>query len=49
MASNEGDLEVLQVDRADVNRWLSEWNISDEDKSAFLDAVAEAFRKAGDM
>ncbi|KAF8760378.1 Eukaryotic translation initiation factor 3 subunit K [Rhizoctonia solani] len=46
MASNEGDLEVLQVNRTDVNRWLSEWNISDQDKSAFLDAVAEAFRKA---
>ncbi|QRW16317.1 PCI domain-containing protein [Rhizoctonia solani] len=49
MASNEGDLEVLQVNRTDVNRWLSEWNISDQDKSAFLDAVAEAFRKAGDI
>ncbi|KAG8759025.1 hypothetical protein FRC11_002661 [Ceratobasidium sp. 423] len=49
MASDQGDLDVLQIDRTDVNRWLSEWDISEEDKSAFLDTVAEAFRKAGDV
>ncbi|CAE6511112.1 unnamed protein product [Rhizoctonia solani] len=49
VASDQGELDVLQIDRADVNRWLSEWNISEEDKSAFLDTIAEAFRKAGDV
>ncbi|CAE6520462.1 unnamed protein product [Rhizoctonia solani] len=49
MASDQGELDVLQIDRTDVNRWLSEWDISEEDKSAFLDTVAEAFRKAGNV
>jgi translation initiation factor 3 subunit M len=49
LASEQGDLDVLQVERTDVNRWLSEWEISDEEKASFLDTVAEAFRKAGDM
>ncbi|KAH7343459.1 hypothetical protein B0J17DRAFT_642429 [Rhizoctonia solani] len=49
MASDQGDLDVLQVDRTDVDKWLSEWDIGEEDKSAFLDTLAEAFRKAGDI
>lgn len=47
LASEQGDLDVLQVERTNVNRWLGEWEISDEDKSAFLDTVAQAFQKAG--
>ncbi|KAG8741351.1 hypothetical protein FRC10_002968 [Ceratobasidium sp. 414] len=49
LASEQGDLDVLQVERADVKRWLSEWEISEEECAAFLNAVAEAFRKAGDI
>lgn len=49
LASEQGDLDVLQVERTNVNRWLGEWEISDEDKSAFLDTVAQAFQKSGEM
>ncbi|KAG8711081.1 hypothetical protein FRC08_016338 [Ceratobasidium sp. 394] len=49
LASEQGDLGVLQVERADVKRWLSEWEILEEECAAFLNAVAEAFRKAGDI
>ncbi|KAG8734239.1 hypothetical protein FRC12_018591 [Ceratobasidium sp. 428] len=49
LASERGDLDVLQVERADVKRWTSEWEISEEEIAAFLHTVAEAFRKAGDI
>ncbi|KAG9121209.1 hypothetical protein FRC07_002932 [Ceratobasidium sp. 392] len=49
LASEQGDLDVLQVERADVKRWISEWEISEEEGAAFLHTVAEAFRKAGDI
>jgi hypothetical protein len=49
LASERGDLDVLQVVRTDVHRWLAEWEISDDEKSAFLNTVAEAFHKSGDM
>ncbi|QRV72815.1 UDP-glucose:glycoprotein glucosyltransferase A [Ceratobasidium sp. AG-Ba] len=48
LASDQGDLDVLQIERADVKRWLSEWEISEEEGATFLETVAEAFRKAGD-
>ncbi|KAK0190630.1 hypothetical protein F5146DRAFT_1102954 [Armillaria mellea] len=44
--SNDG-IEVLQLSRAEVEKWLSEWDISSEEKSSFLKSVVDAYTKSG--
>ncbi|GLB34138.1 putative component of the eukaryotic translation initiation factor 3 (eIF-3) complex [Lyophyllum shimeji] len=43
MASSNGDLDVLQITRVNVEKWLSEWNISDLDKATFLKTISGAY------
>ncbi|KAH9971432.1 PCI-domain-containing protein [Lactifluus volemus] len=47
LASSNDELQALQVSRADVERWLQEWEISSAEKSAFLETLVVAFSKAG--
>ena len=47
LASANDELEQLQLSEAEVERWLTEWNISSEEKSAFLKLLVDAFAKAG--
>jgi translation initiation factor 3 subunit M len=47
LASTNDDLEVLQIDKSDVSRWLEEWSTSPEESSAFLKSLSNAFEKAG--
>ncbi|KAI0296093.1 hypothetical protein B0F90DRAFT_1811347 [Multifurca ochricompacta] len=41
------ELHVLQLSRADVEKWLKEWEITPEEKSTFLKTLVEVFSKAG--
>lgn len=46
LATANGELEVLQLSRADVEKWLSEWEITPDEKSAFLKRIVDAYQKA---
>ncbi|KAI9064881.1 PCI-domain-containing protein [Trametes sanguinea] len=47
-ASSNDDLELLGISQTEVDKWLSEWEISPEEKSGFLKLLVHAFAKAGD-
>ncbi|OSD04495.1 PCI-domain-containing protein [Trametes coccinea BRFM310] len=47
-ASSNDDLELLGISQTEVDKWLSEWEISAEEKSGFLKLLVHAFAKAGD-
>ncbi|KAF9481875.1 PCI domain-containing protein [Pholiota conissans] len=46
IATSKDELDVLELTKSDVERWLSEWEISPEEKSAFLKLVVDAYAKA---
>ncbi|KDQ08890.1 hypothetical protein BOTBODRAFT_59098 [Botryobasidium botryosum FD-172 SS1] len=46
LANENQELEVLQISQEDVDRWLSEWEISQDEKSAFLKKIADAYNKS---
>ncbi|TEB30049.1 hypothetical protein FA13DRAFT_1764563 [Coprinellus micaceus] len=48
LAVANDDLETLQLSQSEVSKWLSEWDISDDEKAAFLKALVDAFAKAGE-
>ncbi|TFK25947.1 PCI domain-containing protein [Coprinopsis marcescibilis] len=41
------DLNALQLTRSEVEQWISEWAISDEEKATFLKTVAAAYATTG--
>ncbi|KZT05631.1 PCI-domain-containing protein [Laetiporus sulphureus 93-53] len=47
LASTHDELELLGLSRGDVEKWASEWDISVEEKSEFLQSVASAYTKSG--
>ncbi|KAF9057843.1 PCI domain-containing protein [Panaeolus papilionaceus] len=44
LASTNENLNVLELTKGDVERWLSEWTISAEEKASFLKAIVDAYR-----
>ncbi|KAL1940032.1 hypothetical protein VTO73DRAFT_9367 [Trametes versicolor] len=46
-ASANDELELLGISQIEVDKWLSEWEISSEEKSGFLKLIVHAFTKAG--
>ncbi|KAI0722310.1 PCI-domain-containing protein [Cerioporus squamosus] len=46
LASANDELDILGIDQTEVDKWLSEWDVSSEDKSAFLKLLVDAFLKA---
>jgi translation initiation factor 3 subunit M len=46
LATANNELEVLQLSRGDVEKWLSEWDITPDEKSAFLKRIVIAYQKA---
>ncbi|KAG8968542.1 hypothetical protein FRC03_006942 [Tulasnella sp. 419] len=44
LAVSQEDIEVLQINQKDIQRWLLEWDISQEERSAFLKRICDAFR-----
>ena len=47
LASQNNELEVLNLVPADVDRWISEWDITSEQKSELLKAIANAYERVG--
>ncbi|KAL1754733.1 hypothetical protein FB107DRAFT_263039 [Schizophyllum commune] len=46
IAAAQGELSVLQLSRTDVEKWISEWDVTSEKKSHFLKAIVDAFVQA---
>ncbi|KAF8622133.1 hypothetical protein AX15_007264 [Amanita polypyramis BW_CC] len=47
LASANDEPDILNLSRSDVEKWLSEWDISDSDKAAFAKRVADAYVRCG--
>lgn len=47
LTTAHNSVDVLQISKPSVDAWLSEWDISEEQKSTFLKSVADAYAKAG--
>jgi translation initiation factor 3 subunit M len=47
LASSNDEVHVLQLSRADVEKWLDEWDVPPAEKSAFLKTLVDVFSKAG--
>ncbi|PPQ63150.1 hypothetical protein CVT24_005790 [Panaeolus cyanescens] len=43
IASANENLDVLELSKTDVEQWLSEWDISSEEKASFLKAIVDAY------
>ncbi|THH33481.1 hypothetical protein EUX98_g705 [Antrodiella citrinella] len=48
IASTNYELEHLSLSPAGVEKWLSEWDVSSEEKSAFLKLLVDAYATSGD-
>ncbi|KAL0580738.1 hypothetical protein V5O48_001296 [Marasmius crinis-equi] len=49
IATANDQIDVLQLSRTDVNNWLVEWEVSQEEKSAFLKSIADAYAKSDQL
>ncbi|KAF9464796.1 hypothetical protein BDZ94DRAFT_1307517 [Collybia nuda] len=47
IAVTNDDLEALRLSRTDVEKWLSEWDVSLEKKSEFLKSIVDAHEQSG--
>lgn len=47
IATSKDEIQALQISRPDVEIWLSEWDISPEEKSEFLKFLVDAFVQSG--
>jgi translation initiation factor 3 subunit M len=48
LAVSNDDLETLQLSQSEVSKWLSEWDVSNDEKAAFLKALVDAYAKASE-
>ncbi len=46
LASANDDLDVLGLSQTDVEKWLSEWDVSPEEKSGFIKLIVDAYKKS---
>ncbi|KAK7696295.1 hypothetical protein QCA50_000949 [Cerrena zonata] len=49
LASTNDELDNLAVNVSEVEKWLSEWEVSAEEKVEFLKDLVEVYAKAGDL
>ena len=47
LASANDEIDVLGLSQSEVEKWLSEWEVSPEEKSTFLKLLVDVFHKAG--
>jgi translation initiation factor 3 subunit M len=47
LATENEELDVLQLKPSDIEKWLDEWDINDHEKSDFIKSVSDAFIKLG--
>ncbi|TCD70003.1 hypothetical protein EIP91_005253 [Steccherinum ochraceum] len=48
IASANDELSYISLSTAVLEKWLSEWDVTDEEKSKFIKVVVDAYTKAGD-
>jgi translation initiation factor 3 subunit M len=46
LASSRDELEVLQISRPEVEKWIKDWDVTSEQKSEFLKRLTDAFANA---
>jgi len=46
LADSNANLDVLELRISDVEKWISEWDISEETKASFLKSLTDAYTKA---
>ena len=46
LASANDELDVLGLSQTEVEKWLSEWEVSSDEKSNFLKSIVDAYQKA---
>jgi len=42
------ELDIIQVNKSTVERWLLEWDVTPDEKTSLLKSLATAFEEAGD-
>ncbi|KAF8514828.1 PCI-domain-containing protein [Hysterangium stoloniferum] len=47
LTTENEELEVLQLKPSHIEKWLEEWDITDDEKSKFIKSVSNAFAKLG--
>ena len=47
LASTHDEMDVLHLHKAEVDKWLDEWDIDVEERAAFCKSIADALVKAG--
>lgn len=47
LSGSNGELEHLQLTRSEVDKWVSEWNITSEERSQYLKSLVDAYANAG--
>ncbi|KIJ37443.1 hypothetical protein M422DRAFT_178100 [Sphaerobolus stellatus SS14] len=47
LATENEELDSLQIKPTDVEKWIDEWDISAEEKSNFVKSISDAFAKLG--
>ena len=48
-ATAHDDIEILQLTKESVEKWISEWDISADEKAAFLKSIVDAYAKADQL
>jgi translation initiation factor 3 subunit M len=46
LAASQDEIDLLGINLPDVQRWLGEWNVNAEDKSALLKNIAKVLGEA---
>ncbi|KAJ8698776.1 hypothetical protein PTI98_005446 [Pleurotus ostreatus] len=48
LAIQRDELSIVQPNKENIDRWLSEWDVSSEQKSQLLKKISDAYQQAGD-
>lgn len=49
LASTNDELDLLGITQSEVDKWLTEWDISPEEKSAYLKLLVDVYQKAAEL
>ncbi|KIO31088.1 glycoside hydrolase family 16 protein [Tulasnella calospora MUT 4182] len=47
LVTSQDELDLLGVKKADIERWISEWNVTAEEQSSLWKSLSDAFSKCG--
>ncbi|KAG8901833.1 hypothetical protein FRC00_004231 [Tulasnella sp. 408] len=47
LATSQDELDLLGIKKSDVERWISEWNVTAEEQSSLWKSLSDAFSKCG--